>query len=61
MPTALEGQQMTVRPATPNEVTLILSFIQKKAEFDRHIGSFFALGMALRGKPNRDGILVVPA
>jgi hypothetical protein len=37
MQTALEGQQITVRPATPNEVTLILSFIHKKAQFDRNM------------------------
>lgn len=40
MHATLEGQQVTVRPATPNEVTLILSFIKKKSEFDRNIGSF---------------------
>ncbi len=40
MQATLEGQQITVRPATPNEVRLVLSFIKKKSEFDRNIGSF---------------------
>jgi GNAT superfamily N-acetyltransferase len=31
---------MKVRSATPNDVSLILSFIYKKAEFDRDIGAF---------------------
>lgn len=31
---------MLVRPATSEDVSLILSFIQKKAEFDRTIGAF---------------------
>jgi hypothetical protein len=31
---------MNVRSATPNDVSLIFSFIQKKAEFDRDIGAF---------------------
>lgn len=31
---------MLVRTATPNDVSLIFSFIQKKAEFDRNIGAF---------------------
>jgi GNAT superfamily N-acetyltransferase len=31
---------MQVRSATPNDVSLILSFIQKKSEFDRNIGAF---------------------
>lgn len=31
---------MKVRPATPNDVPLIFSFIQKKSEFDRDIGAF---------------------
>lgn len=29
-----------VRPATPDDVSLIFSFIQKKSEFDRNIGAF---------------------
>src|SRR5215475_11035067 len=40
MLTTLEDQQITVRSAAPNEVTLVLSFIKKKAAFDRNIGSF---------------------
>jgi GNAT superfamily N-acetyltransferase len=31
---------MKVRFATPDDVSLIFSFIQKKSEFDRHIGAF---------------------
>lgn len=31
---------MKIRTATPNDVPLIFSFIQKKAEFDRAIGAF---------------------
>jgi GNAT superfamily N-acetyltransferase len=31
---------MNIRSATPNDVPLIFSFIQKKAEFDRNIGAF---------------------
>jgi GNAT superfamily N-acetyltransferase len=31
---------MKVRPATPNDVSLIFSFIHKKSEFDRNIGAF---------------------
>jgi GNAT superfamily N-acetyltransferase len=31
---------MKVRPATINDISLILSFIQKKSEFDRNIGAF---------------------
>ena len=31
---------MKVRSATPDDVSLIVSFIHKKAEFDRNIGAF---------------------
>jgi len=31
---------MKVRSATPDDVSLIFSFIQKKADFDRNIGAF---------------------
>lgn len=31
---------MNVRPATPDDVSLIFSFIQKKSEFDRSLGAF---------------------
>ena len=31
---------MHIRSATPNDVSLIFSFIKKKSEFDRHIGAF---------------------
>ncbi|NJR53008.1 MAG: GNAT family N-acetyltransferase [Leptolyngbyaceae cyanobacterium CSU_1_3] len=31
---------MKVRSATPDDVSVIFSFIQKKAEFDRNIGAF---------------------
>jgi GNAT superfamily N-acetyltransferase len=36
----LESQPLTVRPVTPTEVPLVLSFIKKKAAFDRQMGSF---------------------
>ncbi|MEH2208768.1 MAG: hypothetical protein V7K53_32650 [Nostoc sp.] len=32
---------MNVKTATPDDVPLIFSFIQKKAEFDRNLGEFF--------------------
>jgi GNAT superfamily N-acetyltransferase len=35
-----EGQHVTVRAATPEEVALILSFVKRKAQFDRAMGSF---------------------
>ncbi len=31
---------MKVRPANPDDTSLIFAFIQKKAEFDRNIGAF---------------------
>ncbi|MBW4478515.1 MAG: GNAT family N-acetyltransferase [Tolypothrix brevis GSE-NOS-MK-07-07A] len=31
---------MNIRPANPNDILLIFSFIQRKAEFDRYIGAF---------------------
>lgn len=31
---------MNTRPANPNDVSLIYSFLKKKAEFDRNIGAF---------------------
>lgn len=31
---------MKIRSATPDDVSLIFSFIQKKSEFDRNIGAF---------------------
>jgi GNAT superfamily N-acetyltransferase len=31
---------MKVRPATPDDGSLIFSFVQKKSEFDRNIGAF---------------------
>jgi hypothetical protein len=30
---------MNVKSATPDDVSLIFSFIQKKAEFDRNMGA----------------------
>lgn len=33
-------ETMKIRSATPDDVALIFSFIQKKSEFDRHIGAF---------------------
>lgn len=37
---AIVKQSMNVRSATPDDVSLIFSFIQKKSEFDRNIGAF---------------------
>lgn len=34
---------MKVRSATPDDVSLIFSFIQKKSEFDRNIGAFSSI------------------
>ncbi|MEM6840154.1 MAG: GNAT family N-acetyltransferase [Cyanobacteria bacterium P01_C01_bin.120] len=34
---------MKVRSATPDDISLIFSFIQKKSEFDRNIGAFFGV------------------
>lgn len=31
---------MKIRPANRNDIPLILSFIQRKAQFDRDIGAF---------------------
>lgn len=31
---------MQIRPATPDDIPLIFSFIEKKSAFDRHIGAF---------------------
>jgi hypothetical protein len=31
---------MKIRSATPNDILLIFSFIQKKSEFDRNIGAY---------------------
>ncbi len=33
-------RSMKVRSATPDDVSLIVSFIQKKSEFDKNIGAF---------------------
>jgi len=40
METTLENPHLTVRSATPNEVPMMLSFITRKAQFDREMGSF---------------------
>ncbi|MBV9387878.1 MAG: GNAT family N-acetyltransferase [Chroococcidiopsidaceae cyanobacterium CP_BM_ER_R8_30] len=41
---------MNVRSATSNDVSLIFSFIQKKAEFDRNIGAFSGILQATEDK-----------
>jgi GNAT superfamily N-acetyltransferase len=41
---------MKVRSATSNDVSLIFSFIQKKAEFDRNIGAFSGVLQATEDK-----------
>jgi GNAT superfamily N-acetyltransferase len=37
------NRSINIRSATPDDASLIFSFIQKKAEFDRHIGAFSGL------------------
>jgi GNAT superfamily N-acetyltransferase len=37
---AITAQSMNIRSATPDDVSLIFSFIQQKAAFDRNIGAF---------------------
>jgi GNAT superfamily N-acetyltransferase len=44
---------MKVRSATPNDVSLILSFIQKKAEFDRNIGAFSGILQTSKDKTRK--------
>jgi GNAT superfamily N-acetyltransferase len=39
----MSSKLIKVRTATSNDVPLIFSFIQKKAEFDRNIGAFFGV------------------
>jgi GNAT superfamily N-acetyltransferase len=41
---------MQVRTATPDDISLIFAFIQKKAEFDRQIGAFSGLLQVSEGK-----------
>src|SRR5262245_53663556 len=40
MEATLENPRLTVRSATPNEAPMILSFITRKSQFDRDMGSF---------------------
>src|SRR5262245_66358289 len=40
MEATLENPRLTVRSATPNEAPMILSFITRKSQFDREMGSF---------------------
>ncbi len=44
---------MKVRTANPKDVSLILSFIQKKADFDRHIGAFSGILQVSEDKISR--------
>ena len=44
---------MNVRSATPDDVSLIFSFIQKKAEFDRNIGAFSGVLQTTEDKTRR--------
>lgn len=39
-PATIKCQQVSIRSTTPDDVSLILSFVRKKAEFDRNIGAF---------------------
>jgi GNAT superfamily N-acetyltransferase len=44
---------MKVRSAIPDDVPLIFSFIQKKAEFDRNIGAFSGIVQATEDKTRK--------
>ncbi|MEM4681665.1 MAG: hypothetical protein QXM56_04835, partial [Acidilobaceae archaeon] len=39
-PSSTVSKKMNVRSATPNDISLIFSMIQQKAEFDRNLGAF---------------------
>ena len=44
---------MNIRSATPKDVDLIFSFIQKKAEFDRNVGAFSGILQVTEGRIQR--------
>jgi len=51
---------LTVRSATPEDVPLIFSFIQKKAEFDRELGAFSGVLQTSEDKLRRTLFTTVP-
>lgn len=51
---------MKVRSATPDDVSLIFSFIQKKSEFDRNIGAFSGVLQVSEDKIRKTFFGVIP-
>jgi GNAT superfamily N-acetyltransferase len=51
---------MKVRSATPDDVSLIVSFIQKKSEFDRNIGAFAGVLRVSKDKVRRTLFGAIP-
>jgi GNAT superfamily N-acetyltransferase len=51
---------MQVRSATPNDVPLIFSFIQRKAEFDRNVGAFSGILQVSEDKLSKTLFGVIP-
>jgi GNAT superfamily N-acetyltransferase len=51
---------MKVRSATPDDVPLIFSFIQKKSEFDRNIGAFSGVLQVSEGKLRKTLFGIIP-
>lgn len=51
---------MKVRSAIPNDVSLIFSFIQKKAEFDRSVGAFSGFLQVSEDKLSKTLFGVIP-
>lgn len=51
---------MKVRSATPDDVSLIFSFIQKKSEFDRNIGAFSGVLQVSENKIRKTLFGVIP-
>jgi GNAT superfamily N-acetyltransferase len=51
---------MKVRSATPDDVSLIFSFIQKKSEFDRNIGAFSGVLQVSEDKIRKTLFGVIP-
>jgi GNAT superfamily N-acetyltransferase len=51
---------MKIRPATPDDGSLIFSFIQKKSEFDRNIGAFSGVLQVSEDKINKTLFGIIP-
>ena len=51
---------MKVRSATPDDVSLIFSFIQKKSEFDRNVGAFSGVLQVSEDKIRKTLFGVIP-